>query len=79
MNLKMDSHIEEMFGATIATLAYVFAHYTGMKFELLQSHVAVQPFNLTDKCINVLFGVITAIIAYFAVYAIKKYITHESK
>ena len=79
MELKMNSHLEEIFASAVGVCAYLFAHFTGMKFEYLQANIVVQPFNFTDKLINCLFGVVTAIVAYFAVYLIKKYITHESK
>ena len=78
MEIKMNNnHLEEVFSTAMGVCAYVFAHFTGMKFALLDAHVVAQPFSLSDKCINVLFGVLTSIIAYFAVYLIKKYITHE--
>jgi hypothetical protein len=77
MELKMNSHLEETFASVVGVCAYIFVHFTGMKFAYLQ--VYAQPINITDKLINVCFGVVTAIIAYFAVYFIKKYITHESK
>lgn len=71
----MNSHIEETFASIIGLSAYIFAHFTGIRFEYLQ--VQAQPVDLIDKCLNVLFGVITAVVAYFAVYGIKKFITHE--
>ena len=74
---NMDNHIEEAFASIVGLSAYLFAHFTGMKFELLQSNIVQTPFCLTDKLINVAFGVMTAIVAYFAVYFIKRFITHE--
>ena len=79
MKAVMNSHFEETFASVVGMAAYVFAHITGMKFEILQANVVQVPFNITDKLINVAFGVLTAIIAYFAVYLIKKYITHEEE
>lgn len=70
----MHNHIEETFASVVGFFAYIFAHYTGLNYML---QVSAQPVNLTDKFVNVLFGVATAIIAYFAVYGIKKFITHE--
>ena len=75
MNLRMNSHLEETFASAVGVCAYIYVHFTGMKFEYLQVHA--QPINITDKLINCLFGVVTAIVAYFAVYFIKRFITHE--
>ena len=73
----MNSHIEEIFAGGVASLAYAFAHCTGMKFEMLNANVMHVPFSMADKLTNVAFGVATAVIAYFAVYLIKRFITHE--
>ena len=77
MRVQMNSHFEEMFASVVGITAYIFAHITGMKFAILDANVVQVPFSINDKLINVAFGVLTAIIAYFAVYLIKKYITHE--
>ena len=70
-------HLEELFAALVGFFAYGFKHEVGIPF--LQINTIPNSYDLTNKFINLLFGVVTACVAYLAVFLIKKYITKESK
>ena len=69
------SHVEEIFAAIVAFCAHGFKHEVGIQF--LQVNVVPHTYDMANKFINLLFGVVTACIAYLAVWLIKKYITKE--
>lgn len=77
MEKHMHNHLEEFFAAFIGFFAFYFKHNVGI--QTLQVAVTPNTFDLTNKLINLLFGVLTACFAYIAVFLIKKYITKESK
>jgi hypothetical protein len=37
----------------------------------------IEPFDFANKFMNMMFAVLTACVAYLAVYLVKKYVTHE--
>lgn len=76
-NKMHHNHLEEFFAAFIGFFAFYFKHSIGI--QKLQVAVTPDSFDLTNKLINLLFGVLTACFAYLAVFLIKKYITKESK
>lgn len=77
MENKMNTHLEEFFCALVGFFAYGFSHTFGIK--LLDVGMAGVGYDLGNKFINLIFGVVTACLAYIAVYFIKKYITKEAK
>jgi len=78
MEKEMDNHLEELSAAVIGFITYVMSHTFG--FKLLQvTSLQGSGMDIVNKCVNVLFGVVTACCAYLAVYLIKKYITKENK
>lgn len=77
MQRYMKSHIEELLGGAIAFLTYNISHC--FNIQLIDANVMHTGFDLGNKFINMILGVITACLGYLAVWSIKKYITKEIK
>lgn len=77
MEKQMDNHVEEIFAGVVGFFAYHISHIFGIK--LLEVNMMHSGYDLGNKIVNLFFGVLTACIAYLAVFFIKKYITKESK
>lgn len=73
----MNNHLEEFSAAMVGFFTYILSHKLGLR--VIDANILQTGYDLGNKFINLLFGVVTACIAYLAVYLIKKYITKESK
>lgn len=68
---------DELAAGFIGFFAYMMQHFCG--FKILQATpTLIEPFDFANKFMNMMFAVLTACVAYLAVYLVKKYVTHET-
>jgi len=77
MENKMHSHLDESAGAITGMVVWVLTHI--WSFPMLQLNTHPIASEILISAIRMIFGIGTAVGAYFIIHYCKKHITHEIK
>lgn len=77
MNDRMHNHLDESAGAITGVTVWILTHVWSFPMLQIQTHPIMSEIAISG--IRMIFGIGTAVGAYFIIHFCKKYVTHEIK